>query len=104
MSPKEEAHSLDPRGNYPNGAHSPQGYQFGEPYEDYGSSFLYDGLVAKAAAPRAPQVEIDDKWGWTPGYGVLHAGPCDRCKGYQQHLATAIGIGVPSSVTAGNHL
>ena len=103
VSPKEEAHSLDPRGNYPNGARSPQGYQFSKSDEDYGPSFLYDSLAAEAAAPRAPQVEIDDKWGWTPDYGVLHAGPCDRCKGYQQHLATAIGIGVPSAVTAGNH-
>ena len=64
---------------------------------------MYNGLAAEAAAPRAPQVEIDDEWGWTPGYGVLHAGPCDRCEGYQQHLATAIGIGIPSAVTAGNH-
>ena len=103
VNPEEEAHSLDPRGNYLNGAHSPQGYQFSELDEDYGPSFLYDGLAAEAAAPRAPQVEIDNEWGWTPGYGVLHAGSCDRCEGYQQHLATAIGIGVPSAVTAGNH-
>ena len=103
MNPEEEAHSLDPRGNYPNGACSSQGYRFSEPDEDYGPSFLYDSLAAEATAPRAPQVEIDNKWGWTPGYGVLHAGPCDKCKGYQQHLATAIGIGIPSAVTAGNH-
>ena len=103
VNPEEEAHSLDPRGNHPNGAHSPQGYRFSEPDDDYGPSFLYDGLAAEAAAPRVPQVEIDDEWGWTPGYSVLHAGPCDRCEGYQQHLATAIGIGVPSAVTVGNH-
>ena len=101
VNPEEEAHSLDPRGNYPNGACSPQGYWISD--EDYGPSFLYDDLTAEAAAPRAPQVKIDNKWGWTPGYGVLHAGPCDRCEGYQQHLATAIGIGIPSAVTAGNH-
>ena len=64
---------------------------------------MYDGLAAEAAAPRAPQVEIDNEWGWTPGYGILHAGPCDRCEGYQQHLATAIGIGVPTTVIVGNH-
>ena len=62
VSPEEEAHSLDPRGNYPNRARSPQGYRFSEPDEDYGPSFLYDGLAAEAAAPRAPQVEIDDEW------------------------------------------
>ena len=102
-SPKEETYTLDFRGNYPNGAHSPHGHLHHKPEEDYGPSFLYDGLVAEAVAPRAPQVEIDDKWGWTPGYSILHTGPCDRCKGYQQHLATAIGIGVPLAVTAGNY-
>ena len=69
----------------------------------YGPSFLHDGLVAETAVLRAPQAEIDDKWGWTLGYGILHTGPCDRCKGYQQHLATALGTGVPSAVTAGNY-
>ena len=103
VNPKEKAHSLDPRGNHPNRACSPQGYQFSEPDDDYGPSFLYNGLAAEAAAPRVPQVEINDEWGWTPGYGILHASPCDRCEGYQQHLATAIGIGVPSAVTVGNH-
>ena len=57
VNPEEEAHSLDPRGNYPNGACLPQGYWISD--EDYGPSFLYDDLTAEAAAPRAPQVEID---------------------------------------------
>ena len=33
VNPEEEAHSLDPRGNYPNGACSPQGYWISD--EDY---------------------------------------------------------------------
>ena len=63
VNPEEEAHLLDPRGNYLNGACSPQGYWFSEPDEDYGPSFLYNGLAAEAAASRAPQVKIDDEWG-----------------------------------------
>ena len=98
-SPEGEAHTLDSRGNYPNRAPLPHGHLHHKPEEDYGPSFLYNGLAAEAVAPRAPQAEIDDEWGWTPGYSVLHTGPCDRCEGYQQHLATAIGIGVPSVVT-----
>ena len=102
-SPEGEAYTLDSRGNYPNGAPLPHGHLHHKLEEDYGPSFLYDGLTAEATTPRAPQAEIDDEWGWTPGYGVLHTGPCDRCEGYQQHLATAIGIGVPLAVTAGNY-
>ena len=102
-NPEEEATTLDSRGYYPNGVRSPQGYLAHEPDEDYGPSFLYNSLVAETAVPRALQAEANDEWGWTPGYGMLHTGPCDRCKGYQQHLATAIGIGVPSVVTASNY-
>ena len=103
VSPEEEASTSDSRGNYPTRAHSPQGHLYHEPEEDYGPSFLYNGLVAETIAPRAPQAETDNKWGWTPSYSILHTGPCDRCEGYQQHLATAIGIGVPLVVTAGNY-
>ena len=103
-NPEEEATTSDSGGYYPNGACSPQGYLAHEPDEDYGPSFLYDGLAAETAVPRAPQAEANDEWGWTPGYGMLHTGPCDRCEGYQQHLATAIGIGVPLAVTASNYL
>ena len=92
---------LDSRGNYPNRAHLPQSHLYRKP--EYSPSFLYNGLAAETAAPRAPQAEIDDEWGWTPGYGILHTGPCDRCEGNQQHLDTAIGIGVPLVVTAGNY-
>ena len=64
VSPEEEAPTSDTRGNYPNRAHFPQAYLAHEPDEDYpGPSFLYDGLVAEATAPRAPQAEIDNKWG-----------------------------------------
>ena len=102
-SPEGETYMSDSRGNYPNGAHSPHGHLHHELEEDYSPSFLYDGLAAEAVAPRAPQAEINDEWGWMPGYSILHTGPCDRCEGYQQHLATAIGIGVPLAVTAGNY-
>ena len=100
-SPKEEASTSDSRGNYPNGAQSPQSHLYRE--LEYSPSFLYKSLTAETTTPRAPQAKIIDKWGWTPGYGILHTGPCDRCEGYQQHLATAIGIGVPLAVTAGNY-
>ena len=53
-SPKEEASTLDSRDNYSNGAHSPHGHLYHKPEEDYSPSFLYDGLVAEAVAPRAP--------------------------------------------------
>ena len=102
-NPKEEATTSDSRGYYPNGARSPQGYLAHEPDEDYSPSFLYDSLAAETTVPRAPQAKANDEWGWTPGYGMLHTGPCDRCEGYQQHLATAIGIGVPLAVTASNY-
>ena len=101
VSPKEEASTSDSRGNYPNGAQSPQSHLYRE--LEYSPSFLYNSLAAETAAPRAPQAEIINEWGWTPSYGILHTGPCDRCEGYQQHLATAIMIGVPSVVTAGNY-
>ena len=100
-SPEEEASMSDSRGNYVNGAHLPQSHLYREP--EYGPSSLYNGLMAETTAPRAPQAEIIDEWGWTPGYSILHTGPCDRCEGYQQHLATAIGIGVPLVVTVGNY-
>ena len=101
MSPEEEASTSDSRDNYPNGAHLLQSHLYCEP--EYGPSFLYNGLMAETAAPRAPQTEIDNEWGWTPGYSILHTDPCDRCKGYQQHLATPIGSGVPLAVTVGNY-
>ena len=88
-SPEEEASVSDSRGNYPNGTHSSQSHLYHE--LEYGPLFLYNGLSAETTAPRAPQAEIDDEWGWT------------WCKSYQQHLATAIGIGVPLAVTAGNY-
>ena len=53
-SSEEEAPTLDPRDNYPNGAHSPQGYLSHKPGDDYGPSSLYDGLVAEATVARAP--------------------------------------------------
>ena len=58
VNTEEEAHLLDPRGNHPNGARSPQGYRFSEPDDDYGPSFLYDGLAAEAAAPRVPVTTV----------------------------------------------
>ena len=58
VSLEKEAHTLDPRGNYPNGACSPQSYQSHKPYEDYGPSFLHNGLADEATAPRGLRLRL----------------------------------------------
>ena len=102
-SPKEEAPTLDPRSNYPNRAHSPKATYLANWVMTMVLHFYTMISQLKSLHLGPPQAKIDNKWGWTLGYGILHTGPCDRCEGYQQHLATAIGIGVPSVVTAGNY-
>ena len=74
VSPEEEAPTSDTRGNYPNRAHFPQAYLAHEPDEDYpGPSFLYDGLVAEATAPRAPKLRLTTSGGrhWAMAYCTL---------------------------------